>query len=484
MYLLTTGTYSRALFEAARARGDDISLLRNDSHNIVSMAAQQGNIPLLQWLTSIKVSPLPATDPANELAKAMRSISDRYPSGRSSSTAFDWLLDRGYSWPEHVPTAHRLLLQLAWDYDDARLAQAGEAMRKSGVLAQVLKLDESGSDPQLIFSAKTAQAVALMERWGVDIHAKQKKPLGRANPGYDAPNALFRWDLSADTQRALLERGVSAISPVGYQGSMLVNAITRFPADLSLIEMYLRAGVDASGYGDVSVVHEVARSRQPRLSADLQHQLLKLLIRYGANPFAKAPHLAGVRDDSNVGLPIHIAILTGNLEFFSPWLQESGAPKDIRHPNTQHSLIGFVLASHSTYSLATGLMVAELARLGAPVNPTGEAQFALALRGRLKPSYVVLEQLMALGVDINAIDHNTGVTPLAELLTKPAYLSCPGPSCTRETREERLALLRWLVSRGASPHKAWHHGKSALDLAAELPDPEKRAAYEAALLNR
>jgi hypothetical protein len=493
MYLRAAAIGHSNLFKAWMNRGGDLNTLRTTSESLATAAAKSGNVSMLEWLKSAGLRPLDSDDIANELAVAPIVVVSNAAGASSAVTAYEWLLSNGYSWPSHPAAAHNLLSRLASQGNYSKFQDAVTQFSQNGDMSRLTAFDSNESVRPLIFLAKNPEDVQLMNSIGFNVHAKQ---IDRKTKIVVFPSALFNHQLTAPTQRALLALKVSALGRDRFGYAPLAFALAYNFTDLDLIERYLIAGADVLASGSLQQddpIHQIARIRSNKISAEQLKKLIVLLVKYGAN--ISSVRVNDGRNDLTVGnLPIHTAIFEGNTPFFKIWMKESGVTGDVKHPKSGLSLVGYALQlkeKHRTMSDSAEI-VAELVRLGAPINDSGGSVAVNVISSQSSPDLVLMQKLLDLGIDINAVDAQTGLTALAILVNRGAYITSAGggcPSsvmtrCANETREQRLQLIRWFMARGARPDYASHSGKSALTVASEITDTERRKIYMSTLTEK
>jgi hypothetical protein len=491
MYLRAAAIGHSNLFKAWMSRGGDLKTLRTTTENLATAAAKNGNISMLEWLKSAGLRSLDSDDIANELAVAPVVVVSQAAVASSAVTAYEWLLSNGYNWPSHPAAAHNLLSRLASQGHYSKFQDAVTQLSQNGLMPSLIAFDSNDSVRPLIFLAKSPEEVQLMNGIGFNVHAKQ---IDRKTKIVVFPSALFNHQLTASTQRALLALKVPALGKDRFGYAPLAFALAYNFTDLDLIERYLMAGADvlaSSSFEQDDPIHQIARIRPNKISAEQLKKLIVLLVKYGAN--ISSVRSNDGRNGFTVGnLPIHTAIFEGNTPFFQVWMKESGITGDVKHPKSGLSLVGYALQlkeRHRNISDSAEI-VAELVRLGAPINDAGGSVAVNVIASQNSPDLVLLQKLLDLGVDINSVDAQTGLTALAILVNRRAYITsgCNPPPymtpCVNETREQRLELIRWFMARGARPDYASHSGKSALTVASEITDPERRKIYTSTLTEK
>jgi len=469
--LLISAAEDERLLKAWRGRGGNLNAIRTADTNLMGVAASRGNLALMQWLRGENLRPLGSADQANELADAAGKLGVQ---PKPPTTAFDWLLSQGYAWPRNAAPAHRLLASLASSADDALLASALGRLREIGIQQRVLSYDADESFRPLIFHARSARAVQLMNEWQVNVHARQ---IDRDKGTVTFPSALFNHQLDAATLGALLDLGVSPKGRDSLGYSPLVFAIRSRPADLELMERYLKAGAEISD-PRVDPIREAAALRKENIRPDQLRALLRLLLRYGAKP-----RIEKVDDGpmwSGGGLPIHVAIANGQTTLLSVWMEELQVPRDVRHPETGASLIAYALEQrHDNSDDELVGLVTELDRLGVSMRPLGESPVARAIADRKKPPSGLVRALVALGADINAMDDEIGMPALALVLKQMHYYdSCDTEPCWM-TDSQSADLVRLMVQQGANPDLAGKSGESARTIADLWDDREMLEIFRA-----
>jgi hypothetical protein len=456
--------------------------------NLITKAAQQWDLDLLKWLKSVGQLPLTEPDCPNALVAA--SVEPGYPLyKRKSFDAYDWLVSNGCNWPSQPAKAHALLGNLISRYEQARFRQAVDALKELNVLSSIFSYDANEASRPLIYSVNSVEAILALEALGVNVH---QKIIDRRSGAVLTESALVQGHIPVDVRHAFLDRKLSvSASRIGYA------LFTDHADDVNLVERYLKASLPmkkVEGYyhfqgAPVTPVHFLAQRSSTMPPAQLS-ALLQLFKKYEVDVSVENEGSSDTSDRLARNLPIHTAISAGATQSLAVWLRETNASPSVKHPRTKASLISYALRDGPLFSEGRDRVIAELVRLGAPLNAIGETLVLDSIRmaSFLKKSLV--EKLVTAGADLNVIDAKTGHTVLSYLVNAPNFalndcFSYPrdGLACIFETRQQRLDLIRWFVAQGAQAWLVLPSGKTALDLVREFADVEKCIAYQDALLN-
>jgi hypothetical protein len=507
------------LIDAWRISGGDLNLVRTQTNNLATAVAGGGyaSVAALNWLKVHGLKPLPDSDIANEIASASSAIASFRQAGgdkasNSAPTPFEWLLANGYSWPRNPSAAHALLLNLAALPNSKMFETTVNLYEEKGGLSTIIEFDKNDALRPMIYSARTVKAIELLHNKGFNVHAAfidRKTGKVYLNSALELPN------LTPDIQRALLNLKISVAGRSEQGWTSLYAVLSVQPINLEMVELFLKAGAplhvyqeirrDGSSY-KIDAMHHLAALTPTKISDGQLSKLIQLFVKYGADPNRVQD---GASHDLNVGnLPIHTAIhkrLWGSYEernstlwprTFAAWFKESKIQPDVKHPRLKISLISYVLRNSSLLSLDdSSALISSLIELGVPINPEGESLVLETMRKLFAPNRALITRLVELGTDLNQIDTQSGLTVLTHLMnarpysTNDCFFWMPHhggsrPECTYETRSERLNLIRWFISIGADPRIKDGNGKSALDLASEFSEADKRESYRDALLGR
>jgi hypothetical protein len=505
------------LIDAWRISGGDLNSVKTETENLTTVVASMGYTAPLIWLKNFGVKPLRETDKANELTAASRRMngpwrSDWNKTPWTDTLVFDWLLANGYAWPLELTAAHELLSNLALLRNENKFQSAVDFYEKKGLFGKLVEFDKTQALRPIIYSARSAKAVDLVYKIGFDIHA----PIVDKKTGKIILNsALDVSGLPGEIQTALLNLKVSVKGGKDANLGSLYAVLSGSTVDLSIVERYLQAGaplhVDTvstqAGSGiRLQAMHFVAQLSPTVFKDGELEKLIQLLGKYGADPNSIQD---GITTDYRFGnLPIHTAIYQrlwgpfkgtqwkAGLPTFAVWIKESKIRPDIKHPQHKVSLLGYALKhSHFLPTSQAISVVNDLVAIGAPINPEGESLILEPLKANKKANLELISKLIELGANPNRVDSQTGLTALTYLLTAQPYRTTDcllwrpqyggsRPDCVNETREERLQLIKWFISRGANAGIKDGNGVSALDLADAFTEPEKRLAYRNALSGR
>lgn len=222
------------------------------------------------------------------------------------------------------------------------------------------------------------------------------------------------------------------------------------------------------------------------------NQVLRLLLKYGADPHA---------DSIRLGLPIHHAIAFCRSSTIGVWL---GLGYDINHiDKSGFSLIARAAEARGRCKEGATEIAKLLLQSGADPNAGTQYPLFLLFSTRIYPDQSLLSSVLGAGANPNW-SNAQGTTPL-HLAVAPSHfglgcdpLTAPRvpaefasrlpaefqTKCQTAKLEDRVALVRSLVAKGADPTQRDTTGKSPLDLLAKYVNQEWRLAFEAALIKR